>query len=353
MKVYVLPFLFSGILVSIVGSCGWGGDRSKVIPPKVPQGKRADLSETKAPPVVLPDDPTVIISDFALLNQEVLEPANCVQCHAAQTSSEKSLKEWNQIQEGSLEQSHLWDTVAISQSMPMGLPPLDEWQLAVVKSYILKTPIGIKKPNATAKPDDQITVEPTVNPTLEPTSNPTLEPSNSPTPEPEVTPVSFEVLKKEVLVPACRPCHARYLKDEPSLLGWKNFKPGVTDGSPFWDSVNYPNLPVDYPIKKMPQGKNALSKEQLAVVKTYILFAPTATLTPIPEPSTVPSPTPVASPLPDPSPTPVASPLPDPSPTPVASPLPDPSPTPVASPLPDPSPAPVASPSAQSKGTRP
>jgi mono/diheme cytochrome c family protein len=184
--------------------------------------------------------------DFNFLKASILE-SKCLRCHVW-AASEIEMRSMNRVVPGKPEASSLYLRVE-DRSMPMGMPALSGEELQVVRDYI----------NALAQP--------------EPTPKP--EPTPQPTPHPQK--VTFEMLKKKVLVPHCIQCHRTM--DQPDGIAL-DIEPGKPEQSILYLSVKTGSMPKDKP---------PLTPDELETVRRYIEDL----VEPMPPPAPVPPPVPV------------------------------------------------------------
>lgn len=246
---------------------------------------------------------------YARLRDEVLQPKGCIGCHGSMATEAGLLLD---VVPGKFADSALYVSVA-NGSMPKGGLRLSEYQLNLVRAYIVglvkvsEPPVGPNQPNP----------EPTPLPTTLPT----------PLPLPPDPLINYAQLSRDVLQPkGCLTCHDD-LETESGAAIW--VKAGDYENSKLYQSVV---------TGRMPKRGVRLNAWELSWVRGYIL---SLAANPEPSPSPTPSPEPTATPSPSPSPEPTATPSPSPSPTPSPVPEPTPNPSPTPSPAPSPSPNPL------------
>ncbi len=161
--------------------------------------------------------------DFSILKKRVLP--KCIGCHKDWTSEEVVNRF---TKENIPEESRLFVTV-FEGDMPRNSPPLSSELLEITRNYIAN--IRYKRPVEIPLPDDG-------------------------------RPVSFDELNQKVFQISCLPCHGkRQLKDAESLAGSK------------WiDKLNPENsrLLTSVLSGKMPKQRNALSDNQVELIRRYL-----------------------------------------------------------------------------------
>ncbi len=185
--------------------------------------KARPVDQATLPPtaVVPPQPPVEEKPSFGTLKTEILAP-KCLQCHDDWQDEEEFGKK---LIPGEALSSQVYDSV-LQKRMPLGLDPLSERELELLKNYINSLPVR---------------------------------------PAPVAAKPNFRILKRKVLAPNCLSCHSSWKIE-------KNFEkmivPGKAESSQAYQSV------VE---KRMPLGRRPLEEREIELLRNYINALPTRT----------------------------------------------------------------------------
>lgn len=148
---------------------------------------------------------------FAEIKKNILEP-NCIGCHT-QAETEEGLAKW--IFPGVPEKSKLFTRIE-DGTMPLGASPLSTADLEFVRQYI-----------------EGLSIQ-------------------------QAPKVTFETLKKEILIPSCLGCHAGTNTEE-KLMKWININAPMSS-----------RLYLSVKEQRMPKNGPPLSEEKLNLIANYL-----------------------------------------------------------------------------------